>query len=138
MIASDPVNTGVDRLQEVCDTMILITLPWTNADFEQLKGRIYRQGMDKDAIVKIIIPQVVVKDAEGNNWSWDKQRYDVIKSKKTLADCVIDGVIPATQFPTRETLYKKSIEGLKIWKERVISNDFLVREDTAKNTASLL
>lgn len=130
MIASDPVNTGVDRLQEVCDTMILITLPWTNADFEQLKGRIYRQGMDKDAIVKIIIPQVIVKDAEGNNWSWDKQRYDVIKSKKTLADCVIDGVIPATQFPTRETLYKKSIEGLKIWKERVISNDFLVREDS--------
>ena len=130
MIASDPVNTGVDRLQEVCDTMILITLPWTNADFEQLKGRIYRQGMDKDAIVKIIIPQVIVKDAEGHSWSWDKQRYDVIKSKKTLADCVIDGVIPATQFPTRETLYKKSIEGLKIWQERVMSNDFLVREDS--------
>lgn len=130
MIASDPVNTGVDRLQEVCDTMILITLPWTNADFEQLKGRIYRQGMDKDAIVKIIIPQVIVKDADGKNWSWDKQRYEVIKSKKSLADCVIDGVIPATQFPTRETLYRKSVEGLKIWKERVTSNDFLVREDS--------
>lgn len=130
MIASDPVNTGVDRLQEVCDTMILITLPWTNADFEQLKGRIYRQGMDKDAIVKIIIPQVIVKDADGKNWSWDKQRYEVIKSKKSLADCVIDGVIPATQFPTRETLYRKSIEGLKIWQERVTSNDFLVREDS--------
>lgn len=129
MIASDPVNTGVDRLQEVCDTMILITLPWTNADFEQLKGRIYRQGMDKDAIVKIIIPQVIVKDADGKNWSWDKQRYDVIKSKKTLADCVIDGVIPSTQFPTRETLYRRSIEGLKIWKERVSSNDFIIRED---------
>jgi superfamily II DNA or RNA helicase len=130
MIASDPVNTGVDRLQEVCDTMILITLPWTNADFEQLKGRIYRQGMDKDAIVKIIIPQVIVKDADGKNWSWDKQRYEVIKSKKSLADCVIDGVIPATQFPTRETLYRKSVEGLKIWRERVASNDFLVREDS--------
>ena len=130
MIASDPVNTGVDRLQEVCDTMILITLPWTNADFEQLKGRIYRQGMDKDAIVKIIIPQVIVKDADGKNWSWDKQRYEVIKSKKSLADCVIDGVIPATQFPTRETLYRKSIEGLKVWQERVTSNDFLVREDS--------
>ena len=130
MIASDPVNTGVDRLQEVCDTMILITLPWTNADFEQLKGRIYRQGMDKDAIVKIIIPQVIVKDADGKNWSWDKQRYEVIKSKKSLAYCVIDGVIPATQFPTRETLYRKSIEGLKVWQERVTSNDFLVREDS--------
>lgn len=130
MIASDPVNTGVDRLQEVCDTMILITLPWTNADFEQLKGRIYRQGMGKDAIVTIIIPQVIVRDVDGKEWSWDKQRYDVIKSKKSLADCVIDGVIPTTKFYTRETLYRKSVEGLKIWKERVNDSDFLVREDT--------
>ena len=109
MIASDTVNTGVDRLQEVCDTMILITLPWTNADFEQLKGRIYRQGMDENSIVKIIIPQVIVHDADGKEWSWDKQRFDVIKYKKTLADCVIDGVIPQTQFYTRETLYRKSV-----------------------------
>lgn len=130
LIASDPINTGVDGLQEVCDTMILITLPWTNADFEQLMARIYRMGMDKDVIVKIIIPQVIVKDADGKDWSWDKQRYEVIKSKKTLADCVIDGVIPSTQFPTRETLYRKSIESLKIWQERVTSNDFLVREDS--------
>ena len=130
MIASDPVNTGVDRLQEVCDTMIIITLPWTNADFEQLKGRIYRQGMSDDACVKIVIPQVIVKDCDGKDWSWDKQRYDLIKSKKSLADCVIDGVIPSTTFPTRETLYRKSVESLKIWKDRVNENDFLVREDT--------
>lgn len=130
MIASDPVNTGVDRLQEVCDTMILITLPWTNADFEQLKGRIYRQGMDKDTVVTLIIPQVIVKDVEGKDWSWDKQRFDVIKSKKSLADCVIDGVIPTTKFYTRETLYRKSVEGLKIWKDRINENDFLIREDS--------
>lgn len=129
LIASDPINTGVDGLQEICDTIIIITLPWTNTDFDQLIRRIYRQGMDIDAIVKIIIPQVIVKDADGKNWSWDKQRYEVIKSKKSLADCVIDGVIPSTQFPSRETLYKKSIESLKIWQERAISNDFFVRED---------
>lgn len=130
MIASDPINTGVDRLQEVCSTMIIITLPWTNADFEQLKGRIYRQGMSDDAKVTIVIPQVVVKDVDGNDWSWDKQRYDLIKSKKSLADCVIDGVIPSTTFPTRETLYRKSVESLKVWKDRVNDSDFLIREDT--------
>ncbi len=130
LIASDPVNTGVDRLQEVCTTMIIITLPWTNTDFQQLKGRIYRQGMSDDAEVTIIIPQVVVKDAEGNDWSWDKQRYDLIKSKKSLADCVIDGVVPSTSFPSRETLYKRSIDSLKVWKDRINDNDFLVREDT--------
>ena len=130
MVASDPVTTGVDRLQEVCDTMILITLPWTNADFEQLKGRIYRQGMNEDSTIRVIIPQVIVHDAEGKEWSWDKQRYDVIKYKKTLADCVIDGVIPQMQFYTRETLYRKSIEALKTWKERINSDDILVRQDS--------
>lgn len=130
MIASDPVNTGVDRLQEVCDTMILITLPWTNADFEQLKGRIYRQGMNRDVSINIIIPQVIVTDVDGKEWSWDKQRFDVIKSKKSLADCVIDGVIPTTKFYSRETLYRKSVEGLKVWKERINSEDFLFRQDS--------
>lgn len=130
MIASDPVNTGVDRLQEVCDTMILITLPWTNADFEQLKGRIYRQGMSRDASINIIIPQVIVTDVDGKEWSWDKQRFELIKSKKTLADCVIDGVIPTIKFYSRETLYRKSVEGLKVWKERINSEDFLFRQDS--------
>lgn len=129
MVASDPINTGVDRLQEVCNTMIIITLPWTNADFEQLKGRIYRQGM-RSSCVNIIIPQVVIEDGKDNSWSWDKQRYDLIKLKKTLADCVIDGVIPSITFPTRETLYKKSIESLKVWKDRVNSGDLLLREDS--------
>jgi hypothetical protein len=130
MIASDPVNTGVDRLQEVCDTMILITLPWTNADFEQLKGRIYRQGMSSDASINIIIPQVIVTDVDGKEWSWDKQRFELIKSKKSLADCVLDGVIPSTKFYSRETLYRKSVEGLKVWKERINSEDFLFRQDS--------
>lgn len=130
MIASDTINTGVDGLQETCSTMIIITLPWTNADFEQLKGRIYRQGMSDDTKVTIIIPQVIVKDDEGVEWSFDKQRFDLIKSKKTLADCVIDGVIPSTTFPSLKTLYKKSVESLKIWKDRVNDNDFLVREDS--------
>ena len=129
MIASDPINTGVDGLQEVCDTMIIITLPWTNAAFIQLLARIYRQGMN-DVCVKIIIPQVFVTDSEKKKWSWDKQRYDLIKSKKSLADCVIDGVIPSTTFPSRETLYKKSVESLKIWKDRVNENDLLIRDDS--------
>ena len=129
MIASSPINTGVDRLQEVCDTMIIITLPWTNAEFEQLKGRIYRQGMRDDANIRVIIPQVIVNDDDGNTWSWDKQRYNLIRLKKTIADCVIDGVIPTTNFPKRETLYKQSVESLKIWKDRINNNEFFVRSD---------
>ena len=112
LIASDPITTGVDGLQNVCDTLFIFTLPWTNAIFEQLVGRIYRQGMHDNSCVKIIIPQVTIKQTT-RLWSWDIQRFDLINSKKTLADCVTDGVIPTSkQFPTIETLFKKSKEQL--------------------------
>ena len=39
-------------------------------------------------------------------------------------------MIPQTQFPTRETLYRKSVESLKVWKERVNSNDIFIRQDS--------
>lgn len=131
LIASDPINTGVDGLQEVCSNMIIITLPWTNADFEQLTARIYRQGMSDDK-VSIIIPQVFVHDDDNNEWSWDKQRYDIIKMKKSLADCVNDGVIPTSKkFPSKEELYRQSIEKLQIWKERLNSGDELQRENSS-------
>ena len=122
LIASDPITTGVDGIQYVCNKMIIVTLPWTNAEFKQLIGRIHRQGM-KFNHVDIYIPQIVI-DNKIINWSWDKQRFDLIESKRTLADCVIDGIIPTDKkFPKRETLYKQSIEALKIWQNRIKLNN---------------
>ena len=48
LIATSCIGTGVDGLQNVCDRIIINTLPWTNAEFEQLKGRVYRQGQKKN------------------------------------------------------------------------------------------
>jgi hypothetical protein len=42
--AQAAVATGVDGLQQVCNRLIINVLPWTHAEFEQLIGRIYRQG----------------------------------------------------------------------------------------------
>ena len=118
LIGSRPIGTGVDGLQDICNRMILITLPWTDSEYTQLKGRIYRQGSEfKD--VEIIIPQVRIELDEGEFWSWDIQRLNLIKNKKTLADAAVDGVIPSIILPTRETMFRKSQESLIRWKERI-------------------
>lgn len=133
LIASDPITTGVDGVQYVCNKLIILTLPWTNAEFKQLIGRIHRQGMKFDH-VDVYIPQIVI-NSETNNWSWDQQRYDLINTKKTLADCVIDGIIPTDKkFPKRETLYKQSIEALKTWQTRINNNNIFESSITKIDT----
>ena len=59
LIGSRPIGTGVDGLQEKCNRMIVFSLPWTDSDYTQLKGRIYRQG-SKFGEVEILIPQVYI------------------------------------------------------------------------------
>ena len=59
LVGSRPIGTGVDGLQKVCKRLIILSLPWTDSEFTQLKGRIYRQG-SKFNDVEIIIPQVYI------------------------------------------------------------------------------
>src|SRR5207249_2685938 len=44
LIASRPVSVGVEGLQKVCNNLIINTLPWTRAQYEQLIGRLHRLG----------------------------------------------------------------------------------------------
>ena len=124
LIGSKPIGTGVDGLQNVCDRMIILTLPWTDAEYTQLKGRIYRQGSIFNN-VEIIIPQVKIELEDGNFWSWDVQRLNLIKNKRMLSDVVVDGVIPSKKLPSPETMYKKAIESLQIWKDSVTSSNII-------------
>lgn len=117
LIASRIIGTGVDGLQNVCNRMILLTLPWTDSEYTQLKGRIYRQG-SKFGDVEIVIPQVFV-DLEDKRWSWDKQRLQLIREKRTLADAAVDGIIPSKHIPSREKLCSDSLQALNKWKKRV-------------------
>lgn len=104
-----------------------MTLPWTDAEYTQLLGRIYRQGSSFDN-VDVIIPQVKIKLDNGDIWSWDIQRLNLIKTKRTLADCAVDGIIPSKTLPSMETLFNKSILGLKSWKNRISSGKILNSE----------
>ncbi len=128
LIGSRPIGTGVDGLQEVSNRMILLTLPWTDSEYTQLKGRIYRQpvnGEYKFDDVEIIIPQVKIQLEDGEIWSWDIQRLNRIKNKKTLADAAVDGVIPSHILPSKETMFRKSIESLKSWQDRIDLNNIV-------------
>ena len=50
LIASRPISTGVDGLQKICNRLIINTLPWTNAQYQQLLGRLVRKGQIKDIV----------------------------------------------------------------------------------------
>ena len=124
LIGSRPIGTGVDGLQDVCKRMIILTLPWTDSEYTQLKGRIYRQG-SKFKDVEIIIPQVRIELGEGEFWSWDVQRLNLIKNKKTLADAAVDGIVPSKILPSKQTMFRKSQESLQRWKDRINENNII-------------
>lgn len=123
LIGSAPIGTGVDGIQYVCNTLIPLILPWTSSEYEQLLGRVNRQGSNFDN-VNVYIPQVVVT-LGGKEWSWDKRRYNIIKFKSTLADLSMDGVIPKELSPPKSTLVKQAQKELEEWINRISENDIL-------------
>ena len=112
LVASSPITTGVDGLQEFCNKMILISLPWTNAEYTQLVGRINRQGSIFDE-VNIIFPRVNIEIGEGKVWSWDNGRMSIINKKKTLSDAVVDGIFTNTANINKSKLVRDAIEALR-------------------------
>ena len=116
LIGSRTIGTGVNGLQDVCKKVIINSLPWTHAEFEQLIGRVYRQGQKHD--VEIIIP-LTEGTVNGKNWSWCKSRYERIKFKKTVGDAAVDGVIPSEEIRTETQV----LEDLIKWINKITTLD---------------
>ncbi|WP_337175142.1 helicase-related protein [Paludisphaera sp.] len=114
LIGSAPVGTGVDGLQEHLDRLIFVSLPWSNAEYEQIVGRLLRQGSRFDQ-VEVIVPLVVLREERAGLWSWDDLRLRCIEYKRTLADAALDGVIPEGGLPSREELQRRTLVALKEW-----------------------
>ena len=123
LIGSAALGTGVNGLQYVCNRMIMITLPWTSSGYEQLVGRIYRQG-SKFNQIEIFIPQVVL-DHKGSRWSWDQQRMRRIKFKKTLADAAVDGVIPEANLIDQKKMLEDAKSALNKWVNRIEGGEII-------------
>jgi len=102
LIGSSAIGTGVDGLQDAADTLIFASLPWTNAEWLQIVGRLHRQGQPHDVDVITPITWLTLDDHTAERrtevWSWDKYRMEVVGYKKTLADTAVDGVAPEGQF----------------------------------------
>ena len=117
LVGTSPVGTGLDGLQKVCSRIVMLCLPWTGAEYEQIIGRIRRQG-SRFGEVEIVVPQVTL-DYEGDTWSWDQGRMACIQYKRTLSDCALDGQIPETVRISQNVLLKQSREALERWIERI-------------------
>ena len=92
LVASSRVSTGVDGLQHVCDRLIINSLPWTNAEYEQLRGRLWRQGSRFEKVT-VVIP-VTFAVVNGERWSYCESKLQRLRYKKSIADAAVDGVVP--------------------------------------------
>ena len=92
LIGSSAISTGVDGLQFCCNQLIVNVLPWTNAEYEQLIGRLWRQGQIKDK-VKVIVPTTYTH-VNGQRWSYCDSKLQRIRYKKSIADASVDGSVP--------------------------------------------
>lgn len=92
LIASSRIGTGVNGLQYVCQKLIINALPWTNAEYEQLVGRLFRQGSRFNK-VDVIIP-VTFAMVNGQRWSYCESKLHRLQYKKSIADAAVDGVVP--------------------------------------------
>jgi superfamily II DNA or RNA helicase len=113
LIGSSAIGTGVDRLQRVCNRLIVNVLPWTAAEFEQLKGRIYRQGQRQDTVT-IVLP-LTYAVINGERWSWCESKMKRLKFKKSIADAAVDGVVPEGHLRTPAQAYQDVLA----WLERL-------------------
>ena len=79
------VTPNILTLKNEFVKIIVNILPWTNAEYEQLKGRVFRQGQTKP--VEIVIP-ITNLNINGEEKSWCKSRLSRIKFKKTGLYCL--------------------------------------------------
>lgn len=121
LIGSSTISTGIDGLQEVCDNMIIATLPWNASDYQQLIGRVVRQNCAFTNI-DIVIPQIILAIVN-EEWSWDKQRLARIHFKKSLADAAVDGTLPQGVLMSESELLNQSMLALDNWIKRIEENN---------------
>jgi SAM-dependent methyltransferase len=121
LIASRPISTGVDGLQHICNRLIINTLPWTNAQYQQLLGRLVRKGQIRDVV------HVYIVKANVNGYPYDQLKWNRIQFKRTLADCAVDGRLPEKNLVTPQQAALEAVKWLGRLEQGEISS--VVRRD---------
>ena len=113
LIGSSSVGTGVDGLQHVSNRLIVNVLPWTAAEYEQLLGRVWRQGQARDKVT-VVVP-VTFAEVNGQRWSWCESKLARLQYKKSIADAAVDGVVPEGHLRSPTEAYGDAMK----WLERL-------------------
>ncbi|HMC67074.1 MAG TPA: DEAD/DEAH box helicase family protein [Gemmataceae bacterium] len=121
LIGSSAIGVGVDGLQRVCNRLIVNVLPWTAAEFEQLKGRIYRQGQRQRQVTQVVIPLTYAL-VNGQRWSWCESKMQRLRFKKSIADAAVDGIVPEGHLRTPAQAY----QDVMAWLERLETGELAI------------
>jgi hypothetical protein len=123
LIASKPVSVGVEGLQKVCNNLIINTLPWTHAQYEQLIGRLHRLGQFRKFVHVHIIKASML------GYKYDQNKWYRIQFKQSLADCAVDGRVPKGILQTKEQMQQELVK----WLERLERNEISIFERSNLN-----
>jgi hypothetical protein len=119
------ISTGVDGLQNVSNTLVIASMPWTAADYLQVIARLARSGQDKP--VRVIIPTTYIeyedKELGSAQWSFCDYRAGIIATKQRLMDAVMDGLVPESE----EITEARAGQELVKWLERLNTKGALIR-----------
>ena len=102
LLCTEAIATGIDGLQGICSKIIINMLPWTQAQYEQLIGRVARQGQKKH--VEVILPLTYYRNDDGTYSSHEADHLKSLLEKKTLADAAVNGAIPDREIVNRKRL----------------------------------
>jgi hypothetical protein len=101
LIGTGALSTGVDGLQKVISRLVFATLPWTYAAYEQVVGRLWRQGLTSGRGVEVVVPvchiDMQMPDGQIKQWSPCQTKLDRVHNKGALAAAAVDGVRPRTK-----------------------------------------
>jgi hypothetical protein len=125
LIASHPVSTGVNGLQDICNNIIISALPWTNSQYKQLVGRLLRTGQQKDVNVHIIKANI-------NGIEYDENKWMRILSKRALADCAVDGRMPSKNIVSPQ----QAVAEARRWLERLERGEISIIQRKDMNVES--
>ena len=117
LVASSALGLGVN-LQDTGHSMVINSLPWSAAEMEQLLGRIYREGSNAEKI-SVVIPLVYLQDANGEMFSYDEKRLNLIENKGALADLVLSGEPLRDEFSSEAKLLADAEKAIGTWQKQI-------------------
>lgn len=111
LIGSATIKVGVDGLQHRANRLILLGTPWTSRGWDQVLGRVHRQGSQFES-VEVVHPQVAIRTDFGE-WSWDAIRLNAVHAKRRLAEAAMDGALMNEERLSQDELTRLAMSELR-------------------------